>query len=110
MSQVYYNDPSNWYARENDRRDEQMRNLLNMVMASKKFKYEQGQDEWSRDLQERQLAETSRRNDIYDAAQTERVQYPPEYIAKMQHPELFKTEVAPGALEKDLSISRGHTG
>lgn len=107
MSQVYYNDPSQWYAREADRRDEQMRGLLNMVMAAKKFKYDQGQDEWTKGFQERQLAETTRRNDIYDAAQTERVQYPPEYIAKMQHPELFKNEVAPGTLEKDLEYIKG---
>lgn len=107
MSPVYYNDPARWYADENQRRDEQMRGLLNMVMAAKKFKYDQGQDEWSRDLQERQLGEQTRRNDVYEANQSERVQYPPEYIMKIQHPELFpEKEAAPGSLEKDVEYLR----
>lgn len=65
MSPVYYQDPANYYAQENQRRDEQMRNLLNMVMAAKRFQYERGQDEWQRGVTERQLAETARYHDMY---------------------------------------------
>lgn len=73
MSPVYYNDPAQWYSQENQRRDEQMRNLLNMVMAAKRFQYEQGQDAWSRGLQERQLEEQTRRNDAYSQYEAARV-------------------------------------
>lgn len=66
MSPVYYNDPARWYADENQRRDEQMRGLLNMVMAAKKFKYDQGQDEIQRGLEQGRLDQTTRANDLYE--------------------------------------------
>jgi len=55
MSPVYYQDPARWYESENSRRDEQMRNMLNMILAAKEWKSKEANTAWEQGYKGQQL-------------------------------------------------------